>query len=86
MSKENQVLKNLLVIKKIATPSTIASEVVKVLLQKTKIIDPSCGSGAFLIAAYNYLLRQYERVNLALVSFNETPLNRTEINQVILKK
>ena len=56
------------------------------ILQKTKIIDPSCGSGAFLIAAYNYLLRQYERVNLALVSFNETPLNRTEINQIILKK
>ena len=56
------------------------------ILQKTKIIDPSCGSGAFLIAAYNYLLRQYERVNLALASFNETPLNRTEINQIILKK
>jgi type I restriction-modification system DNA methylase subunit len=56
------------------------------ILQQTKIIDPSCGSGAFLIAAYNYLLRQYERVNLALVSFNEVPLNRTEINQIILKK
>ena len=56
------------------------------ILQKTKIIDPSCGSGAFLIEAYNYLLRQYERVNLALASFNETPLNRTEINQIILKK
>jgi len=56
------------------------------ILQQTKIIDPSCGSGAFLIAAYNYLLRQYERVNLALVSFNETSINRTEINQIILKK
>lgn len=32
-------------------------------LSKTRVIDPACGSGAFLIAAFNYLNSEYERVN-----------------------
>jgi len=32
-------------------------------LKQLKIIDPACGSGAFLIAAFNRLLRAYEEVN-----------------------
>jgi type II restriction/modification system DNA methylase subunit YeeA len=31
-------------------------------LLKTRVIDPACGSGAFLIAAFDYLNREYERV------------------------
>ncbi len=31
-----------------------------------RVIDPACGSGAFLIAAFDYLSREYERVNEAL--------------------
>ncbi|MBD2546266.1 Eco57I restriction-modification methylase domain-containing protein [Planktothricoides raciborskii] len=37
-------------------------------LKQTRVIDPACGSGAFLIAAFEYLLREYERVNQALAS------------------
>lgn len=35
-------------------------------LIKTRVIDPACGSGAFLIAAFDYLIQEYERVNEAL--------------------
>ncbi len=44
-------------------------------LIKTRVIDPACGSGAFLIAAFDYLYREYERVNEALAALelaNET--------------
>jgi len=32
-------------------------------LWNIKIVDPACGSGAFLVAAFNYLLAEYTRVN-----------------------
>lgn len=37
-------------------------------LLKTRVIDPACGSGAFLIAAFDYLSREYDRVNEALAA------------------
>lgn len=37
-------------------------------LVKTRVIDPACGSGAFLIAAFDFLNRQYERVNEQLAA------------------
>ncbi|MEB3231114.1 MAG: DNA methyltransferase [Leptolyngbyaceae bacterium] len=37
-------------------------------LRKTRVIDPACGSGAFLIAAFDYLSREYERVNEQLAA------------------
>ncbi len=37
-------------------------------LKKTRVIDPACGSGAFLIAAFDYLMREYERVNQAIAA------------------
>jgi hypothetical protein len=37
-------------------------------LLKTRVVDPACGSGAFLIAAFDYLNREYERVNEALAA------------------
>jgi type I restriction-modification system DNA methylase subunit len=37
-------------------------------LRITRILDPACGSGAFLIAAFDYLSREYERVNEALAA------------------
>ncbi|MDD1441588.1 BREX-1 system adenine-specific DNA-methyltransferase PglX [Dolichospermum sp. ST_sed3] len=33
------------------------------ILVKTRVIDPACGSGAFLIAAFDYFASQYQRVN-----------------------
>src|SRR5207253_2052188 len=32
-------------------------------LKEIRVLDPACGSGAFLIAAFDYLLAEYERVN-----------------------
>ena len=32
-------------------------------LVKTRVLDPACGSGAFLIAAFDYFAGQYQRVN-----------------------
>jgi len=29
-------------------------------LKKVKILDPACGSGSFLVAAFNYLVKKYE--------------------------
>ncbi len=37
-------------------------------LAKTRVIDPACGSGAFLIAAFDYLNNEYERVNEQLAA------------------
>ena len=33
------------------------------ILVKTRVLDPACGSGAFLIAAFDYFAGQYQRVN-----------------------
>ncbi|MFH1314705.1 MAG: DNA methyltransferase, partial [Candidatus Eisenbacteria bacterium] len=32
-------------------------------LRHIKILDPACGSGAFLVAAFDFLMREYQRVN-----------------------
>lgn len=37
-------------------------------LTQTRVIDPACGSGAFLIAAFDYLNRKYEEVNERLAA------------------
>jgi type I restriction-modification system DNA methylase subunit len=44
-------------------------------LQKTRVIDPACGSGAFLIAAFDYLMQQYERVDRELKALGCKPKN-----------
>ena len=47
-------------------------------LKQTKICDPACGSGAFLIAAFDYLFQDYQRVNQALSSLLTTPETELE--------
>lgn len=32
-------------------------------LQQIKVVDPACGSGAFLVAAFDYLYAEYEKTN-----------------------
>jgi len=44
-------------------------------VQKTRVIDPACGSGAFLIAAFDYLMQQYERVDRELNALACKPKN-----------
>lgn len=48
-------------------------------LQKTRVIDPACGSGAFLIAAFDYLMQQYERVDRELNALGSQPNNRNSL-------
>jgi type I restriction-modification system DNA methylase subunit len=52
-------------------------------LKQTRVIDPACGSGAFLIAAFDYLMRQYQRVNQVLAALNYTP-SYIELDKTIL--
>ncbi len=33
------------------------------ILRKTRVVDPACGSGAFLVAAFDFLYEEYTRVN-----------------------
>jgi hypothetical protein len=40
-------------------------------LKKARVLDPACGSGAFLVAAFDHLLAEYERVNVALAFMTE---------------
>ncbi len=47
-------------------------------LKQTKICDPACGSGAFLIAAFDYLFQDYQRVNQALSALLTTPETELE--------
>ncbi len=42
-------------------------------LQHIKVLDLACGSGAFLVAAFNYLLAEYERVNRAIGELTGAP-------------
>ncbi|MDQ7090209.1 MAG: TaqI-like C-terminal specificity domain-containing protein [Methylococcales bacterium] len=43
------------------------------LLAKTRVLDPACGSGAFLIGAFHYLKHEYENVNQQLSQFDDDP-------------
>ncbi len=53
-------------------------------LLKLRVIDPACGSGAFLVAAFDYLLRQYERVNQALAGLKEGQRSLFDLSKTIL--
>ncbi len=53
-------------------------------LKRTRVLDPACGSGAFLIAAFDYLLAQYERVNDALAAFEGGQRSLFDLNKTIL--
>ncbi|MDH6106128.1 Eco57I restriction-modification methylase domain-containing protein [Anabaenopsis tanganyikae CS-531] len=53
-------------------------------LVKTRVIDPACGSGAFLIAAFDYLESQYRRVNDNLLFLEYQGLENIELDRTIL--
>ncbi|MBO1050325.1 MAG: N-6 DNA methylase [Dolichospermum sp. DEX182a] len=53
-------------------------------LVKTRVIDPACGSGAFLIAAFDYFASQYQRVNDNLQFLKHQTTENMELDKTIL--
>ncbi|WP_016951949.1 Eco57I restriction-modification methylase domain-containing protein [Anabaena sp. PCC 7108] len=53
-------------------------------LVKTRVIDPACGSGAFLIAAFDYFASQYQRVNDNLRFLKHQSTENIELDKTIL--
>lgn len=43
----------------------------RVRLQNLKIVDPACGSGAFLVAVFDYLKAEYHRVNTKIADLSK---------------
>jgi len=41
------------------------------ILERTRVLDPACGSGAFLIQACDFLAREYDRCNARLAELEE---------------
>ena len=59
-------------------------EAYRAIIVQTRVIDPACGSGAFLIAAFEYLSREYERVNTALAELKSGQRSVFDLNKTIL--
>lgn len=55
-------------------------------LKNIRVIDPACGSGAFLVAAFDYLLQEYQRVSHALESLTSEQLDISELKKTILQR
>lgn len=54
-------------------------------LSNIKILDPACGSGAFLNAAFDYLYKEGERVNRELLRLNNGQIYMFDLDKNILK-
>lgn len=53
-------------------------------LKDLRILDPACGSGAFLIAAFDLLAREYERVNIALAELRGGQIELFDLTKTVL--
>jgi hypothetical protein len=53
-------------------------------LKAVRVIDPACGSGAFLIAAFDFLLREHDRVNRQLQALGAETEDLATIDRWIL--
>jgi hypothetical protein len=43
------------------------------ILRRIKVLDPACGSGAFLVAAFEYLIGEHEQVNRTIAELSGAP-------------
>lgn len=55
------------------------------ILSNIKVLDPACGSGAFLNAAFDFLLKEGERVNEELSKINNGQYFMFDLDKNILK-
>lgn len=53
-------------------------------LKTIRVLDLSCGSGAFLVAAFHALSREYERVDAALAALNEGQVPLFDLTKTVL--
>lgn len=53
-------------------------------IRKVRVLDPACGSGAFLVAAFDRLSREYERVNASIAELNRGQTGVFDLTKVIL--
>ncbi len=52
-------------------------------LKTIKIVDPACGSGAFLVASFDFLHHEYQRINNKIAELTENP-SVFDLNKEIL--
>lgn len=52
-----------------------------VILQGVRVLDPACGSGAFLVYVFDYLLKENQRVNYILGNLFET--NEESVRKIL---
>lgn len=55
-------------------------------LRTIKVLDPACGSGAFLIAAFDYLHAEYTRANEQLELIDEHHMPLFDLDKLILQQ
>ncbi|MBL8619474.1 MAG: N-6 DNA methylase [Deltaproteobacteria bacterium] len=55
-------------------------------LRTVRVVDPACGSGAFLIAAFDRMHAEYERVNASLAELRGGQRELFDLNKVILNQ
>jgi len=54
------------------------------LLKTVRVVDPACGSGAFLVAAFDYLYAEYDRVNMRVAELRGGTGDVFDLNKEIL--
>ena len=55
-------------------------------LRTIKVLDPACGSGAFLVAAFDYLYAEYARVNDRIAELSLGQWNVLDLDKQILQE
>lgn len=55
-------------------------------LRKIRVLDPACGSGAFLIAAFDALAQEFERTNRALAELQAQQTSLFDLTKTLLNE
>lgn len=55
-------------------------------LRTIKVVDPACGSGAFLVAAFDYLYAEYARVNDRIAELSQGQWNILDLDKQIIQE